>query len=282
MIQELTNSAWNILAKLENDERQGLLTREQAQRQAIDQIQNLHYGQEVKDYFWINDMHPRMVIHPYRNDLNGKDLSDYTDPDGKRVFVEFVNIVKEQGSGFVYYKWQSYDNQNLVLPKISYVKGFAPWGWIIGTGIYMEDIRIEIEEMSSKVIRISLVILLFISLLFTSIISIAIKRRSSSAQPKRSSKKPSQTWRWRKKWPPWESCPQWWRMKSTTRCPAFCPMPSFLQNIWGRRHLSRNHCSGQGKSRHHCKRGQALRRHCQKSASVRQAIPGRGQRNSSE
>jgi len=46
----------------------------------------------MKDYFWINDMHPRMVIHPYRTDLNGKDLSDYQDPNGKRVFVEFVNI----------------------------------------------------------------------------------------------------------------------------------------------------------------------------------------------
>ncbi len=170
MIRELTNSAWNILAKLHDDEQRGLLTREQAQRQAIEQIRSLHYGQEVKDYFWINDMHPRMVIHPYRLDLNGKDLSDYTDPDGKRVFVEMVNTVKQQGSGFVYYKWQSYDNKNLVLPKISYVKGFAPWGWIIGTGIYLEDIRIEIEEMSSKAIRISLAIFLFIALLFTSII----------------------------------------------------------------------------------------------------------------
>jgi signal transduction histidine kinase len=170
MIRELTNSAWNILAKLHNDEQKGLLTREQAQHQAIEQIRSLHYGQEVKDYFWINDMHPRMVIHPYRIDLNGKDLSEYVDPDGKRVFVEMVNTVKRDGSGFVHYKWQSYDNKNLVLPKISYVKGFAPWGWIIGTGIYLEDIRMEIADMSSRVIRISLGIFFFISLLFTSII----------------------------------------------------------------------------------------------------------------
>ena len=170
MIRELTNSAWNILAKLHDDEQRGLLTRDQAQRQAIEQIRGLHYGQEVKDYFWINDMHPRMVIHPYRIDLNGKDLSDYTDPDGKRVFVEMVSTVKQHGSGFVHYKWQSYDNKNLILPKISYVKGFAPWGWIIGTGIYVEDIRMEIAEMSSKVIQISLGIFFLISLLFTSII----------------------------------------------------------------------------------------------------------------
>lgn len=177
MIRELTNSAWNILAKLHDDEQKGLISREQAQHQAIEQIRSLHYGQEVKDYFWINDMHPRMVIHPYRLDLNGKDLSNYTDPDGKHVFVEMVNIVKQNGSGFVNYKWQSYDNQNLVLPKISYVKGFEPWGWIIGTGVYLEDIRMEIAEMSNKVIRISLGIFLLISLLFTSIIRQGYKMR---------------------------------------------------------------------------------------------------------
>src|SRR5210317_1939209 len=93
MIRELTNAAWNILAKFEYDEQMGLLTRQQAQQQAIEQVRNLHYGERMKDYFWINDMHPRMVIHPYRSDLNGKDLSDYTDPNGKKLFVEMVDVV---------------------------------------------------------------------------------------------------------------------------------------------------------------------------------------------
>ncbi|MEI6127292.1 MAG: cache domain-containing protein, partial [Pseudomonadota bacterium] len=150
MLRELTSSAWNILAKLENDERQGITTRQEAQRQAIGQIRNLHYGHEMKDYFWINDMTPRMVIHPYRSDLNDKDLSDFKDPDGIHVFVEFVNVVKQHGSGFVNYKWQSWDNKLLILPKISYVKGFAPWGWIIGTGIYVDDVKAEIALLTNR------------------------------------------------------------------------------------------------------------------------------------
>ncbi|MCX5898432.1 MAG: cache domain-containing protein, partial [Proteobacteria bacterium] len=170
MIRELTNSAWNILAKLDNDVRLGVLTREQAQKQAIDQIRNLHYGQEMKDYFWINDMQPRMVIHPYRTDLNGKDLSDYQDPNGKRVFVEFVNVVKKEGSGYVDYMWQDRDNKNLVVPKISYVKGFAPWGWIIGTGIYIEDVKAEIALLIRNVIEISLFILVVMAVLLATII----------------------------------------------------------------------------------------------------------------
>ena len=170
MIRELTNSAWNILAKHENDVKKGLLTRQQAQRRTIEQIRNLHYGQEMKDYFWINDMHPRMIIHPYRTDLNGKDLTNYTDPDGKYVFREFVNTVLNNESGYVYYKWQSHDNTNLTIPKISYVKGFKPWGWIIGTGIYIEDIEAEINHIIHNVISIAIVIAVFITLLLITII----------------------------------------------------------------------------------------------------------------
>jgi signal transduction histidine kinase len=173
MIQELTNSAWNILAKLEHDEQQGLLTRKQAQRQAIEQIRNMHYGQTEKDYFWINDMTPRMVIHPYRTDLNGKDLRDFVDPDGKHIFVEVVRVVKKHGAGFVDYKWQAYDIEGLILPKISYVKGFPPWGWIIGTGIYIEDVKAEIGQLTGKVFNISLLILLVLTVLLFSILTIS-------------------------------------------------------------------------------------------------------------
>lgn len=170
MIRELTNSAWNILAKFENDEHRGLITRRQAQDHVIEQIRNLHYGQGMKDYFWINDMHPRMIIHPYRTDLNGTDLTNYTDPDGKHVFLEFVKVIEARGSGYVNYKWQSIDNANLIVPKISYVKGFAPWGWIIGTGVYIEDVKAEIGVIINSIIKISIIIFAISMALLLSII----------------------------------------------------------------------------------------------------------------
>ncbi|GAB6097889.1 hypothetical protein JCM14469_41430 [Desulfatiferula olefinivorans] len=170
MIRELTLSAWNILAKLHDDEQTGRLTREDAQARAIDQIRNLHYGQEMKDYFWINDMVPRMIIHPYRTDLNGKDLSDYTDPDGKKVFMEITRVVREQESGFVTYKWQANDRPSLIVPKISYVKGFAPWQWVIGTGIYIDDVKAEIDRHIEKIAAVSIVICMINILIFSFII----------------------------------------------------------------------------------------------------------------
>ena len=173
MIRELTMSAWNILAKLHDNEKKGILTRDQAKFQAIEQIRNLHYGQELKDYFWLNDMSPRMIIHPYRTDLNGADLSAYTDPDGKKVFMEIVKVVSEQGSGFVKYKWQANDRPSVIIPKISYVKGFSPWGWVIGTGIYIDDVNAEIDLHIEKIAAVSVVICMLNVLIFSYIIRVS-------------------------------------------------------------------------------------------------------------
>lgn len=160
MIKELTTAAWNILARFEYDERSGAMTREQAQKLAIEAVQNLHYGQGMKDYFWINDMHPRMIIHPYRTDLNGKDLSDITDPSGNHPFLRFVEIVKAQNAGYAEYLWQWKDDQSRISPKLSYVKGFEPWGWIVGTGVYLNDARQEIALIRDNLIFFSTAILL--------------------------------------------------------------------------------------------------------------------------
>jgi PAS domain S-box-containing protein len=159
MIRELTNSAWNILAKFENDERAGLITRQNAQAAVIEQIRNLHYGAEMKDYFWINDMGPKMVIHPYRTDLNGTDLSGFSDPNGKKLFVEMASVVKKNGEGYVDYMWQHKDDETRIVPKISFVKGFAPWGWIIGTGVYLYDVMNEISSIKRGLVKVSLLII---------------------------------------------------------------------------------------------------------------------------
>jgi len=95
MIRELTNSAWSIFAEYEEEERLGRLSRDDAQNQAIARIQDLRYGDENKDYFWITDMEPRMIMHPYRPELNGTDLSGYKDPRGKKLFVEAVKRIND-------------------------------------------------------------------------------------------------------------------------------------------------------------------------------------------
>lgn len=158
LIRELTNSAWSILASYERDERNGLITREQAQSMAVERIEALRYGPEGKDYFWIQDMQPRMIMHPYRKDLNGQALTNFTDPRGVPIFVEFADLVHREGEGYIDYVWQWKDDPQRLEPKESYVKGFEPWNWVIGTGIYTDDVHLEIARIEHSLTNTSLVI----------------------------------------------------------------------------------------------------------------------------
>jgi methyl-accepting chemotaxis protein len=116
---------------------QGVLTEQQAKSAAMGAIKKMRY--EEKEYFWINDLTPRILMHPMKPELDGKDASEIKDPSGLRLFVEFANTVRKNGAGFVSYLWPKPGFTDPVR-KISYVKGFTPWGWVIGSGIYIDDI----------------------------------------------------------------------------------------------------------------------------------------------
>jgi methyl-accepting chemotaxis protein len=129
-----------------------------AQKRAMARIAALRYGNN--DYFWINDMHPRMVMHPIKPEMNGSDLSTYKDPNAKLLFVDFVNTVKKDGSGFVPYEWPKpgFDKPQ---PKLSYVVGFAPWNWVIGTGVYIDDLTAQIWVSTQRSLIVAGLVLLF-------------------------------------------------------------------------------------------------------------------------
>lgn len=184
MIRELTNSAWSVFAEFEKHEQDSLMPRLEAQKEALTRIEHLRYGSERKDYFWITDLHPNMIMHPYRKELNGTDLSNYKDPTGKKLFVEFVKIVKDSGCGYVDYMWQWKDDSTKIVPKLSYVQIFEPWGWIIGTGIYIEDVRKEISQLEQRLIYISIAILFVLGfiLFFIAQQSLTIERRKQKAE----------------------------------------------------------------------------------------------------
>jgi len=81
------------------------------------------------------------------------------------MFVEFVEIANTQGEGYVDYYWQWKDNPDRVVPKESFVKRFEPWDWVIGTGIYLDDVQREIDDLTGKLNRLSLGISVCIVLL---------------------------------------------------------------------------------------------------------------------
>jgi methyl-accepting chemotaxis protein len=96
--RQMVDVGYGVLTHYQKLESEGKLTREQAQAAAMAQIKSLRY--DKVEYFWINDMTPRIVMHPIKPELDGKDLSDLKDPTGNRLFVGFVEVLKSQGAGF--------------------------------------------------------------------------------------------------------------------------------------------------------------------------------------
>ena len=115
----------------------GTLTQEQAQQQALQALAKLRYS--GNEYFWVNDMTPRMVMHPVRPQLNGQDVASMRDPTGRQLFVDFVNIVKKDGAGYHRYLWPK-PGSEVPVEKISYIMGFQPWGWVVGSGVYIDTL----------------------------------------------------------------------------------------------------------------------------------------------
>lgn len=138
MLEEAVQSAIAITRQMAQAERDQRLSHAEAQARAIDAIRAMRY--RGSEYLWINDMAARIVMHPIRPDLEGKDASGMVDPNGVHLFVAFADKVRAKGHGFVTYMWPR-PGSTAPIEKLSYVEGFAPWGWVIGSGVYMDDLR---------------------------------------------------------------------------------------------------------------------------------------------
>ncbi|WP_272700953.1 EAL domain-containing protein [Desulfovibrio sp. Fe33] len=179
-VVEITDTLVDALAHLDGMAAHGEISRDYAKRLGAEIVKNTRYGPDSNDYFWITDLTPRMIMHPYRPDLDGLDLTDYRDQEGKRVFMEFIRAARKGGDAFVEYHWQWQDHPERIARKLSHIRLFEPWGWIIGTGLYVDDVRAEINEYRDDVALIFLAVLLIISLL-----SLYIIRQSGITEKKK-------------------------------------------------------------------------------------------------
>jgi len=136
--QHVVQTASGILNHYHGLETAGTLNREAAQQQALAVVRQLRYDHD--DYFWINDLRPYMVMHPTNPKLDGKDLSAIKDPDGFALFNEMATLAKTKGAGMVDYRWPK-PGSDAPVQKTSYVQLFEPWGWVIGSGVYIDDMQ---------------------------------------------------------------------------------------------------------------------------------------------
>ena len=138
--QHLVEAAASTITGYVKQAESGALSKDEAQKQAMAAIKSMRYDE--KNYFWINDTQPAMIMHPIKPALDGKDLSQTKDPNGKRLFVAFVEACRSKGEGFVDYYWPKPGAEQPVA-KISYVKLVPSWNWIVGSGVYIDDVEAE-------------------------------------------------------------------------------------------------------------------------------------------
>ena len=174
--RHLVEAAYSVADHYRTQAQKGILSEEEAREKAIDAVKYMRY--EQNEYFWINDMSPTMIMHPIDANLDGKDLSTKIDPNGKRMFVEMTEICRKKGEGFVHYFWHK-SGEDEPLPKISYVKLLPEWGWVIGSGIYVDDVEKEISSIIFTILGVAafvMMISLSLSFLMAKSISTPINR----------------------------------------------------------------------------------------------------------
>ncbi len=157
--------ALGVLTWAQGLETAGRLSREQAQQAAIGAIKSLRYGNG--DYFWINDMSQRMVMHPINPSLDGKDMSAARDANGVMPVQAIVAKVRLEGKGFVAYRLPQAGSTPAV-DKLSFVRGFEPWGWVIGSGVDVGDINRAFAQRLAVLVAIVTCALALASYLFLS------------------------------------------------------------------------------------------------------------------
>jgi methyl-accepting chemotaxis protein len=141
--------AYKIVEGYQTKVQNGEMKQGEAQRTALSVIKNLRY--KGNEYFWVNDLEPNMIMHPLKPEMDGKSLADAKDPNGKKLFVEMAALAKDKGEGVIDYMWPKEGSVKPV-PKISYIKLAKDWGWVVGSGIYVDDVKAELAKMKLRII----------------------------------------------------------------------------------------------------------------------------------
>jgi methyl-accepting chemotaxis protein len=116
------------------------LGEDDAKKYAIQAIRQVNTNE--RDYFWIQNMKGKVIMHAALPELEGHDMTTVVQPDGRILAFEMIKMVQKNKAGFLTYAWAKPGaNDGKVYPKTAYVSGFEPWGWIVGSGLYLDDVE---------------------------------------------------------------------------------------------------------------------------------------------
>lgn len=148
-IRALSEAGHTLLASQEALAASGAITREEAQQRAVAMVKAIRFA--GNNYFYVFDREPRIVTVPIRPDLEGKKVDDFKDANGQLIYVELNRLGRQPDGGFLHLMFNKPGKEG-VYPKLNYVKGFEPWGWNIGTGVYIDDLQAQVRLVTWSIL----------------------------------------------------------------------------------------------------------------------------------
>ncbi|MEM5332063.1 methyl-accepting chemotaxis protein [Paraburkholderia sp. JHI2823] len=134
----LIEEANSIVSHYYQLSQQHAIPEDQAKKQALEVLSSIRYGTD--GYLTVINSQSVALMHPFKPELVGKNMSSFTDKAGRHLFVDLVNVADESKGGFVEYLWAK-PGSEVSVPKTSYALRFASWDWILITGMYMDDVQ---------------------------------------------------------------------------------------------------------------------------------------------
>jgi len=189
-LKEQVQLVLSILQKYQKEEKSRHLSPEQSRHQAKELIRSLRYGPDNDEYFFIVDTNIQSIMHPFRQSLEGQDMSNILDSDGKPFIRHMAQIALTHGEGYIEFMWYKKEDPRIRLPKLGYVYHYQPWGWIIGSGLLINDIHQEISSLTYKTVKRYLLILLTLILVLVLLVIDGMHReriRSNTSRALRNS-----------------------------------------------------------------------------------------------
>ncbi|MBT1073788.1 cache domain-containing protein [Geobacter grbiciae] len=168
----IVDAARSIAAHYHSLQLRGEISETEARGLAVDTLRTLRY--DVNGYIWIHDLENRMIMHPVHPELEGQNLARLTDARGKHLFQDMNEVALREGKGEVDYFWPRPGDRE-PSRKMSRVSLFEPWQWVLGSGLYLDDVQDEISILEARVITGALVTLL-LSVVFSAYAAYRINR----------------------------------------------------------------------------------------------------------
>ncbi|PWC76968.1 methyl-accepting chemotaxis protein [Azospirillum sp. TSH64] len=154
-VKEMVDAAASVIALYGEQEKSGKLPRAEAQERARDAVRAMRYGNG--EYFFVYDYAGVSLVHGLRPQVEGKNLLNLKDPDGVPFNVQMTEAAKA-GGGFVAFRHKRTDDADPT-PKIAYAAGYQPWQWMVGTGVYTDDVDAEFRARIWRELGVSLLLL---------------------------------------------------------------------------------------------------------------------------